>query len=521
MFKKVQAAGRLEAARKSLIFKKFAQCIGIASLVLVTNYGQFLGGGSDSRMHTPRPLTAICLAHLTDILIVTLLLFGVLMLLRRTPFYQWARLVLAILIPPYLIERSQSLFPQGLIDGLVLVLAAVWAAVLLLLLLRFPLWYRRTLRIASAICAFFALFAVSSIGQLIWVAAWKPGPQQRHAAWENAAQPPRTHPRIVWLVFDELSYDQLFEHRAHDLQLPHFDALRAQSTLFTNAQPIGSRTVKIIPSLLSGRTVDDFHYSVKNRFWVHNDGMSGWRRLAGSGSLFGDAHRNGWRTGVVGWYNPYCTVYGDAIDDCYWNNLDRFDGPMAPTAGFWQNVYSPLHQMVREIRSPAKADRDLCTVDVRQRLKTHLDLKAHAQTLIETDQADFVFIHLGVPHSPNIWSRIRDAYTSTCDSSYLDNLALADRILGEVLADLQASPRWKDTTLLVQGDHSWRTEIWDGLPAWTDEDDEASRGTFDPRPAVILHQAGQTHPATVAQPWSILQIHEVLDQILRNQPTHL
>ena len=519
MFKKLQEPGRLGAARKLLIAKKFAQCIGIASLILVTNYGEFLGGGSDARMHTPFRLTSICMANLADILILTLLLFGILMGLRRTPFYQWARLVLAILIPPYLIERSQSLFPEGVVDGFVIVMAAVWAAVLLLLLLRFPLWYRRTMRLASAVCAFFALFALSSIGQLIWVASWKPGPHQYSAAWARAPQPARQHPRVVWIIFDELSYDQVFEHRARDLQMPNFDALRSQSTVFSNVQPAGFKTVKIIPSLLSGRTVDDFHFSVKNRFWVHNEGLSGWRRLTGSGTIFADAQHQGWRTAAVGWYNPYCTIYNDALDDCYWMNLDRFDGPMAPTASFLANVYTPLLQMVREARSPARSDRDLCTFDVRQRFKTHIDLREHALKTLKTDQADLIFLHMGVPHSPNLWSRISDSYTQTCGSSYLDNLALADRLLGEFMAQLQASPRWNETTVVVEGDHSWRTELWEGLPAWTEEDDQASNeGTFDPRPVLVIHQAGQAVGQTVSSPWPLLKVHDVFERVLRSQP---
>ena len=316
---------RLKTAWQYLIAKKFAQCIGIASLVLVSDYGQFLGGGSDARMHTPFSLAGICWAEITDILVVTGVLFGVLLWMRRTRWYRWGRLVLAILIPPYVIDRSQSLFPQGTLEGWVTLLTIAWAAVLLLLLVRFPVWHRRVLRLASAFCTFFALFAVSSIGQLIWVAAWKPAPHVKVAAWARTPQPPREHKRVVWLLFDELSYDQVYGHRAKDLPLPNFDALKTQSTVFTDVQPVGYKTVKIIPSLLSGEKVDDFHFSVKNRFWVHEDGggVRAWHRLTGSGTIFKDAREAGWRTQVVGWYNPYCPVYGDALDDCYWMNWDR------------------------------------------------------------------------------------------------------------------------------------------------------------------------------------------------------
>jgi membrane-anchored protein YejM (alkaline phosphatase superfamily) len=169
------------------------------------------------------------------------------------------------------------------------------------------------------------------------------------------------------------------------------------------------------------------------------------------------------------------------------------------------------------MKSPARADRDLCTFDVRQRYQTHIDLQQHAFQLLHTDQADFVLFHFSEPHSPNIWSRIHDDYTQFCDSSYLDNLALTDRVLGNVMAALKASPRWDQTTLIVEGDHGWRIDEWNWLPAWTEEDDAASRGVFDPRPALIIHQPGQAQPETVANPWPLIQIHGVVEQVLHGQ----
>jgi hypothetical protein len=502
------------------MLKRLCQCLGLASLILVVNYGDLLGGGADVRMHTPYSVARICYAQIADIALVALLLFCILTAFAGTGLYRWVRLVFAIVIPPYLIQRTQSFFPFDLIEGLVILLLVLWAAVLLLLLLRFPKWYRRLIQIGSVLAAALVIFAVSSIGQLLWVATWKPAPNRIVAAWNDpgAAQPPRNHPLLLWIVFDELSYDQVFEHRAADLNLPNFDALRSQSTLFTDTQPAGYHTVKIIPSLLTGKTVDGIRYNFHNRLWVHHESESGWAPIDGAQTVFADAKNAGWRTAAVGWYNPYCAIYSDAIQDCYWTNHDMFDGLMAQDATFSSNVYLPLEQVVRELRSPARADRHLCSFDVHHRYQTHIDLQQHAFQLLHTDQADFIFLHFAVPHSPNIWSRIRNDYTQQCDSSYIDSLALADRILGNVLSTLKASPRWNQTTLIVQGDHSWRIDAWNWLPAWTEEDDAASRGVFDQRPAMIVHQAGQTTPQTVPQPWPILQIHGVVEQILHGQP---
>jgi hypothetical protein len=502
------------------MLKKLSQCIGLASLILVMNYGDLLGGGYDARMHVPFSLNGIVYAQLADILLLGLLLFAIIGPLSRTRFYPWVQLMLAIIVPPYLIERMRAEIPLPLTDGIMMLLAIAWAAIVLLLLLRFKDGYRRLMKTGDFVGVFFAVFCLCSILQLLWILHWKPGPHEHSAVWATTAQPPRAHPRLVWIVFDELSYDQVYGHRAHDLALPNFDALRSESTVFTDAQPIGDKTVEVLPSLLSGHIIDAIDFTFDNRFMVHDTEEHGFRHLAGSDTVFGDAQKNGWRTAAVGWYNPYCTIYAGAIDDCYWMNLDKLDGPMAQEAGFWRNTWSPLQQTGEEIVAPERANSDLCTYDVRQRYKTYIDLKQHASQLLHTDQADFIFLHLPVPHSPNIWSRASGSYTQQCDSSYLDNLALADRELGHILSTLQSSPRWKDTTLIVQGDHSWRMYLWDNQPTWTDEDDEASRSGFDPRPAVIIHQAGQTQPEVNATPWSLINVHTVVEQVVHGEPVH-
>jgi hypothetical protein len=500
------------------MLKKLSQCIGLASIILVMNYGDLLGGGYDVRMHVPFPLGGIVYAQLTDILLLGLLIFAFIAPLSRTRFYPWIRLVLSIVVPPYLILRTQAVLPFLLPDGFLVVLGVVWAAVLLLLLFKFNRWYRILMRVGDFLGVFFGVFALCTFAQLLYVQHWKPGPQTHTAAWATGAQPPRQHPLLVWVVFDELSYDQVFAHRAHDLALPNFDALRSQSTVFSATQPIGEKTVKVLPSLLTGHVLDAFDFTFNNRFLVHQTGTHGLHPLEASQTVFADAQQQGWRTAAVGWYNPYCTLYAGTIDDCYWTNLDKIDGPMAQNAGFWQNVESPLQQTAHEIMSPERASRALCTYDVRRRYLTYLDLEQHTDHLLQAGQADFVFLHLPIPHSPNIWSRMKGSFTQQCDSSYLDNLALADRELGRILATLESSPRWKDTTLIVEGDHSWRTYLWNNQPAWTDEDDAASSSGFDPRPAVLIHRPGQTQPQLIATPWSLINIHAVVEQVLHGQP---
>lgn len=491
-------------------------------MILVVNYGDLLGDGYDVRMHVPYRLTGICAAQIADIVLVGLAIFAVMALLERTRFASRAVLLLAILAPPYLLERARVLIPFALGKGAIAVVAVVWAALLLVLLMRFPVGYRRVMWVGDGLGIVFAVFGLCSIVQLLMVMAWRPGPQEIRTAWSASAQPAgakpaRAHARVVWILFDELSYDQIFEHRAHDLALPNFDALRGESTLYTDMQPIGLKTVKIIPSLFTGKVIDDYRFQFNNRFLVHFTGVKGLHALDGGGTVFHDARAAGWRTAIVGWYNPYCTIYASALDSCYWSSFDRMDGDMAQRDSLWRNTWRPLKRLGTELRSPKLADRKSCDFDVRQRLKTELDLQQHAMKLLKDDQADFVYLHLAVPHSPNIWSRSSGSYARGCGSSYVDNLALADRELGEMMAELKQSPRWKDTTVIVQGDHSWRIMLWDDLAAWTVEDEQASRGKFDPRPALLIHNAGQTQPATDARALSLEYVHGAVEDALHGK----
>ena len=251
------------------MLKRLCQCIGIASLILVINYGDLLGGGADVRMHTPLLARPICFAQIADILLVALfsslssprlrahrlLSLGAPRARHRHPAVSHPAHPIVLPLRPHRRPRPHPARRLG--------------RVLLLLLLRFPKWYRRLMRVGSALAASLVIFALCSIAQLLWVARWKPAPEPDHRhTGRPSPQPPRQHPLLVWIIFDELSYDQVFEHRARDLNLPNFDALRAQSTLFTNTQPVGYHTVKIIPSLLTGKPVDGIRYNFHNHLWV-------------------------------------------------------------------------------------------------------------------------------------------------------------------------------------------------------------------------------------------------------------
>ena len=237
------------------------------------------------------------------------------------------------------------------------------------------------------------------------------------------------------------------------LNLPNFDSLRAESTVFTNTQPAGYHTVKIIPSLLTGKIVDGIRYNFHNRLWVHHEPNRAERPSRDRRRSLPTPNKpaGALRTSAG------TTLIAPSIPTP--SRTDSGPTTICSTASWLRSPHSGPTSTLHSSRWSANSNRPPAPTDisvhfdVRHRYVTQTDLQQHAFQVLHTDQADFVFLHFAIPHSPNIWSRINADYTQSCDSSYLDNLALTDRVLGQLVTTLKASPRWNNTTLIVQGDH--------------------------------------------------------------------
>jgi membrane-anchored protein YejM (alkaline phosphatase superfamily) len=162
---------------------------------------------------------------------------------------------------------------------------------------------------------------------------------------------------------------------------------------------------------------------------------------------------------------------------------------------------------VEQFLWPRQAERD----DARRNAEGHIasvrDVSQHALETLASSQADIVYLHLPTPHPPGFWNRHTGQYQ--VGGSYLDSLDYSDRLLGELLDEMEKQPRWAATTLIVQGDHSWRTAMWRPLPGWSIEDESiANKGGWDSRPALLIHAPGQNTPQTVAESTSLMNVHD-------------
>jgi hypothetical protein len=487
------------------MMKRIAQAWAFASILLLPNYIDMTSGAGDARMRVPAPITRIALAQLTDMALVALAFAGLMAGLRRLRAWPKVRWALVALLPVLLLVRNLDVFPFDVPALAVLAASLVWFGLLAFLLVKAPQAALKLRLAGSSLLAGFAVFALVMTWQLGRATLWRPGPQ---AFSSPIPAQPATRPRLVWILFDELALKPTFEARDPSLDLPNLDRLRRESTLYTEMTPIAYRTTRAIPSLLLGRAVTDVAYTAENRYLIQIEDSSQWKPFDVNASLFGMARQHGLTTSIVGWYVAYCPVFAAVATECYWSNDDAQDrGPTSLDASFWENVWFPLRILVEQAVWPGRAWADVAAWNAEGHIASVKDVSRHALATLAASQADIVYLHLPAPHPPAFWDR--RAASFAVGGSYLDSLDYSDRLLGRILDLLEAQPRWGATTLIVQGDHSWRTGMWRPLPGWSAEDERASQGgQWDPRPVLMIHAPGQQTAETVAAPTSLMYVHD-------------
>jgi hypothetical protein len=209
------------------------------------------------------------------------------------------------------------------------------------------------------------------------------------------------------------------------------------------------------------------------------------------------------------------------LDHCFWRMRTELDNGVASDETFGSNLRLAVDAMVAGgLHDPAVMGSDWLpsrhNVGPRGHLKDYQDLLDQAQKLLADRSANFVLLHMPVPHPGGIFNR-RTGEFDIAHTSYIDNLALADRCLAEFRKQLEAQGEWDASTVVVMGDHSWRTTLmWRKEPTvWTPEDERASDGgQWDDRPAYLVKLPGQRSEAPIATPFAAVQTRQLLDQLL-------
>lgn len=413
-----------------------------------------------------------------------------------------------------------------------LLFGALIAAVLLWVYWRpeFSRVFENIVAVATSILVFAGVFGAFLLCELAWY-GWHGHLISERTAF-HASTPfvsTQTH-RIIWIVFDELSQQQTYEHRFPGLNLPAFDALAQQATVFTQANPPNIYTRIVLPGLLAGKPFDQIQTSSTGQLSTHDPRTNKWQPFDQYDTVFQDAHNAHYTTAVAGWYNPYCRLLPHVLDQCSWTFRDHKTNGMIGSESIAYNSLSALHFFAcmvitaipdRMRRTPLHCRAFFFDTEPlpTSHAKDYLDLNAAAHELLANRTSDFVFLHLPIPHPGGIYDRSTGQITTSPTSTYIDNLALTDQCLAGLRAVLEQAGQWNSSTVVVMGDHSWRTtNLWVPSTLWSDEEQRASLGgTYDPRPVFIVKLPGQTTPTHIDTPFQTVNTRKLFDALMTHQ----
>lgn len=249
--------------------------------------------------------------------------------------------------------------------------------------------------------------------------------------------------RVVVMIFDEMDFALSFPRRPVGIHLPEFDRVRAQALFATAAHQPATDTEKAVPSIISGREFYGFPAAQGDRSLLLRFSEDGPPQDWGAApNLFADMRSARVNVGVVGWYLPYCRIFASLITDCYSEPIYSgvTDTPAAGRSFVDElDALTPLESRVRLI----------------QRLR-HVIVKA--ESMADDPQLGLVFIHLPVPHGPEIFDRYSSSVTpfAVHKDWFFDNLLLADRTLGVIRGSMERAGLWDHSAIIITSDHSLR-----------------------------------------------------------------
>lgn len=354
-----------------------------------------------------------------------------------------------------------------------------------------------------------------------WQAHGLNAPLPLHQTTNSTAQTKVSRPRIIWILLDELSYQQVYGHRFHSLNLPAFDRLAKQSAVFTSVAPAGIMTDIVMPSLITGLPVDKIQPSSNGvGLKIHNPVTRQWRAFDQHDTIFSDALNAGYSTAIAGWYNPYCRILPEVLDNCFWIFGQPAANKMLPRASIAGNIINPLllsSSIMDHLPSAITFGNHAEDLVAKMHISDYQQISDLADQLLQKAAFDFILIHMAVPHPGGIYNRTTHTLT-TRNATYIDNLALADSYLAHVRSLLEAAGQWDASAIVIMGDHSWRTELWAGAPDWTPEEEEASDGSqFDDRPGYIVKLPEQKVGTMINKPFAAVSTRRLFNAIMRNQ----
>lgn len=342
----------------------------------------------------------------------------------------------------------------------------------------------------------------------------------------SRALPGKRLPRIVWIVFDELDERIAFLNRPKNLEMPELDRLAGQSVRARSAYPPSTATMVSLPALITGRAISQVEPTGADDLKITFRGARDQVMWSSQANVFSRARQAGANTALVGWHNPYCRILGWSLTACAWEpNITMNEGAYEPDTRAIEAASNELRALASAVPllpkfGPIRPER-IAQEEIGQIRQQHRDayfnIRDRALRAVVDPRLSFILIHWPIPHPLGIYNRSERSFTAIERSSYLDNLALTDRTMGDVRKKMEDAGMWDSTVVLVSSDHPLRPYEWNYRLTWTEEDKAATGGKESPIIPFLLKLPGQRKGIAYKPPFNTVLSQDLLLALLHGE----
>ena len=497
--------------------RRFLIALSLANLMFLRIWRELLNG--KLAYYSKDPPNALMGGLILNVLLVAFVFWLVAEIAERSDSkflkagVRWVFVIVALLTAQF--AKSAVFFETKLGTAGLIVFAVLALAILAI----FGKWRDKIAHATAVLFLIVSPFVAVTFAQGLWL-LYQINFKMDFADRPRAAMQTGYHgPRVVWMIFDEMDQRQTFLHRDPSVQMPQFDRLRAESFHAENAYPPARATELSLPALLTGKLVSKATPLGANDLVLNLGEEKQQVRWSKQPTIFNAAHDLGMNPAMVGWWHPYCRIPGvaDPLVRCQWRDGGLLLGELRrdrPLLRSMQLELLDIPAVTWELRHLP----GMPSAGERERAKELDDYEALAPHMLQ-DAADpsvsLVVLHIGIPHPHGIYDRRTGRFSTDESHGYLDNLALADRTLGEVRAAMEKAGVWDNTVVIASADHWWRSDFWSTHFGWAEDD----RGNIalDHRIPFLLKLPGAPQPRTYAPEFNTVLTHDLVLAIVRGE----
>ncbi|MBK8793337.1 MAG: sulfatase-like hydrolase/transferase [Holophaga sp.] len=261
---------------------------------------------------------------------------------------------------------------------------------------------------------------------------------------------------VLLLIFDEWDYNWTFPHRPSNIRMPEVDRFTSENINFNRTYPPTNETIRSIPSLLTGRVVEDVRTAPGPDLLLRFRGESNWIPWSQVPDLPYQLSNQGLRTCFITHVHAFGPAYMQARPNLeirrkpYYKEWEEGQARYQTFTGSfvrqWMCVLENLPG-ISFLRNHGSRVDSVPTV--------YLHALNETLNAIHSRNFDAIIVHWPIPPAPVMVDPSTGEFTSHPPKGLrlTENLVLVDKTLGRIRHEMESQGLWDTATIVLTSDH--------------------------------------------------------------------